>query len=133
LWAAGPESIASAVLKTFKALQVSRPDRVFTVDTIAGPNPAYDKLENTLQSHERPVLLSLIGTKTGSLVLETSYTYIGKKVTNTSMLGAAFDACVYFGNSSDVAIRLNPDPAIYKDTVYGAEVARRRQIMEIRR
>jgi hypothetical protein len=133
LWAAGSESIASTVLNTFNALRVSRPDRVFTVDTLAGPNPAYDKLERALQSRERPVLVSLNGTKVGSLVLETSYTYMGKKVTNTSTLGTAFDACVYFGNSPDVAIRLDPDPVIYKGTPYGAEVARRRQILEIRR
>jgi hypothetical protein len=131
LWAAGSESIASAALNTFNALRVSHPDRVFTVDTLGGPNPAYDKLEQSLQSSERPVLVSLNGTTAGSLVLETSYTYMGKKVINTSTLGAGFDACVYFGNSPDVV--LNPDPAIYKDTVYGAEVARRRQIMETRR
>jgi hypothetical protein len=48
---------------------------------------------------------------------------MGKRVTNASMLGAAIDACVYFGNSADVAMRLNPDPAIYQGTPYGAEIA----------
>jgi hypothetical protein len=129
LWAAGTESIASAALGTVRALQVSNPGRVFVVDTIAGPDPAYDKLEKTLQSRERPVLVSLIGTPAASLVLETSYVFMGKKVTNTSMLGDAIDACVYFGNSADVGIRLDPDPAIYEGTPYGAEIARRRKIM----
>jgi hypothetical protein len=129
LWAAGPESIASTVLGTFKALQVSSPERVFVVDTIAGPDPAYEKLETTLQSRGRPVLASLTGTPAGSLVLETSYVYMGKKVMNSSPLGASIDACVYFGNSAEVGVRLHPDPAIYQGTPYGTEIARRRQIM----
>jgi hypothetical protein len=37
--AAGRESIASAALETFKAMQVSNPGRVFVVDTIAGARP----------------------------------------------------------------------------------------------
>jgi hypothetical protein len=132
LWAAGRESVASTALRTFKAVQVSNPQRVFVVDTIAGPDPAYEKLEKALQSRERPVLASLIGTRAAALVLETSYVFMGKKVTNTSMLGAAIDACVYFGNSADVDKRLDPDPAIYQGTPYGAEIARRRKIMEAR-
>ena len=81
----------------------------------------------------RPVLVSLIGTPAASLVLETSYVFMGKRVNNTSMLGNAIDACVYFGNSTDVALTLDPDPAIYRATPYGAEIARRRKIMEIGR
>jgi hypothetical protein len=129
LWAAAPESMASQALGTFKAVQVTSPARVLTVDTIAGPNPAYEKLEAAFQSRGRPVLASLNGTPTASLVLETGYTYMGKRVVNTSPLGAAFDACVYFGNSPDVGVRLDPDPAIYQGTAYGAEIVRRRKIM----
>lgn len=133
LWAAAAESIASTTTNTFKAVQVNNPGRVFVVGTIAGPNPAYEKLEKTLQSRERPVLVSLIGTPAAALVLEASYVYMGKMVTNTLKLGDGFDACVYFGNTADVATIVEPNPAIYRDTPYGAEIARRRKIMETRR
>src|SRR3989442_1509804 len=57
----------------------------------------------------------------------------GKKVTVTSKPGDGFDACVYFGNTADVATIVEPNSAIYRDTPYGAEIARRRKIMEMRR
>src|SRR5262249_17218186 len=133
LWASAAESIASTVTKTFKAVQVNNPGRVFVVGNLAGPNPSYEKLETLLQARERPLLLSLIGTPAANLTLDATMTVNGKKVTVTSKPGDAFDACVYFGNTADVATMVEPDPALYRDTPYGAEIARRRKIMETRR
>lgn len=133
LWAAAAESIASTSTRTFKAVQVSNPGRVFVVETLAGPNPSYEKLETTLQSRKRPVLISLIDTPAADLILGATMTINGKTVTTTSKLGNGFDACIYFGNTASVATTVEPDPAIYRDTPYGAEVARRRKIMETRR
>src|SRR5262249_1951308 len=100
LWASAAESIASTVTNTFKAVQVHDPGRIFVVDTLAGPNPSYEKLETILQSRERPVLISLIGTPAANLTLDGTVTVNGQKVTVTSKPGDAFDACVYFGNTA---------------------------------
>src|SRR5262249_21178876 len=117
---------------TVKALQVSDPGRVFVVETLAGPNPSYEKLERILQSRERPVLISFIGTQAADLIVGATVKINGKTVTVTSKLSDGFDACIYFGNSASVAAVVEPDPAIYRNTPYGAEIERRRKIMETR-
>ena len=89
----------------FRALQVSGPARVFVVRTIAGANPFGD----VLQATKLPLLVPLAGMHS----------------TGDVKIGDDADACVYFGDSPDVTAKASVDPAIYHDTPYGTEVARR--------
>ena len=89
----------------FKALQVSHPGRIFVVRTIAGLNP----FEGVLESTKRPLLVPLAGMYSAS----------------DARLSDDADACIYFGDSPDVTAVSRADPAIYRNTAYGDEVARR--------
>lgn len=89
----------------FKALHVNNPGRIFVVRTIAGLNP----FEGVLQSTKLPLLVPLAGMYSA----------------NDARLSDDADACIYFGDSSDVTAVSRPDPAIYRNTPYGEEVARR--------
>ncbi len=89
----------------FKALQVSNPGRIFVVRTIAGLNP----FEGVLQSTKLPLLVPLAGMYSA----------------NDARLSDDADACIYFGDSPDVTAASTADPAIYRNTPYGEEVARR--------
>lgn len=89
----------------FRALQVSNPGRIFVVRTIAGLNP----FEGVLQSTKLPILVPLVGLYSA----------------NDARLGDDADACIYFGDSPDVTTVARADPAIYRSTPYGGEVARR--------
>jgi len=92
----------------FKALQVSNPSRVFVVRTIAGLNP----FEGVLQSTKLPLLVPLVGMYSA----------------NDARLSNDADACIYFGDSADVTAVSTADPAIYRNTPYGDEVARRNMV-----
>jgi len=89
----------------FRALQVSNPNRIFVVRTIAGLNP----FEGVLQSTKLPLLVPLAGMYSA----------------NDARLSDDADACIYFGDSPDVTAVSTADPAIYQNTPYGDEVARR--------
>ena len=89
----------------FRAVRVANTGRIFVVRTIAGLNP----FEGVLQSTNLPLLVPLVGMYSAS----------------DARLGDDADACIYFGDSPDVAAAAPPDPAIYRNTPYGAEVARR--------
>jgi hypothetical protein len=93
----------------FKALQVSNPGRVFVVRTIAGLNP----FEGVLQSTKLPLLVPLAG----------------MYAANDTRLSDDADACIYFGDSPDVTAVSTADPAIYRNTSYGDEVARRNMLI----
>ncbi len=93
----------------FKALQVSNPGRIFVVRTIAGLNP----FEGVLQSTKLPLLVPLSGMYSA----------------NDARLTDDADACIYFGDSPDVTAVSTPDPAIYRNTPYGDEVARRKMLI----
>jgi hypothetical protein len=117
-----------------------RPGRVFVVGTMGGPGPAYDKFEKALRSQQRPVLVSLRGTPEAAFTLNQFSWGARRFVQGKGVplfapnltLGDREDACVYFGQAADAADP-DPDPAIYRGTPYGAEVARRRQILDARR
>src|SRR5262249_5968323 len=72
-----------------------------------------------------PVLLSLQGTLAAALSANESFGpgSFPKHLT----LGEVADACVYFGRTAEVESRSVADPTIYRNTAYGAEVARRRK------
>jgi hypothetical protein len=89
----------------FKALQVSNSGRIFVVRTIAGLNP----FEGVLLSTKLPILVPLAGMYSA----------------NDARLTDDADACIYFGDSPEVTAVSKADPAIYQNTPYGAEVARR--------
>jgi hypothetical protein len=89
----------------FRAVRVSNTGRVYVVRTIAGLNP----FEDVLHSTDLPLLVPLVGLYSGT----------------GAQLGDDADACIYFGDSPDAAAVALPDPAIYRNTPYGAEVARR--------
>lgn len=122
-----------------KAVQESSPGRVFVVQLMGGSGPGYDQFEKALSSQERPVLVSLRGSQEGAFTANQfswgARRFVQAKEVplfgSTVTLGDLADACVYFGQTSDG----DPDPnaAIYRGTPYGAEVARRRQIVEARR
>jgi len=106
LWAAAEPSTMKeypGAPPIFKALQVNSPSRVFVVSTLTGEN----RFETSWQPRDGPVLFPLQG--------ETA------------------DASVYFGDTPDVAAIVPPDPRIYRDTPYGAEVARRKKAAETTR
>ncbi len=94
----------------FKALQASNPGRIFVVRTIAGLNP----FEGVLQSTKLPLLVPLVGMYSA----------------NDARLGDDADALIYFGDSPDVTAVSRVDPAIYRNTAYGEEVARRNMARE---
>ncbi len=75
------------------------------VRTIAGLNP----FEGVLQSTKLPLLVPLVGMYSA----------------NDARLSDDADACIYFGDSPDVTAASTADPAIYRNTPYGDEVARR--------
>jgi hypothetical protein len=93
----------------FKALQVSKPGRIFVVRTITGLNP----FQGVLQSTKLPLLVPLSGMYSA----------------NDARLTDDADACIYFGDSPDVTAVPTPDPAIYRNTPYGEEVARRKMLI----
>jgi hypothetical protein len=94
----------------FKALQVSNPGRIFVVRTIAGLNP----FEGVLQSTKLPLLVPLAGMYSA----------------NDARLSDDADALIYFGDSPEVTAVSRADPAIYRNTPYGEEVARRNTARE---
>jgi hypothetical protein len=96
--------LPAATPSIFRAVRVSNTGRIFVVRTIAGLNP----FEDVLNSTNLPLLVPLVGLYSG-----------------TDKLGDDADACIYFGDSLDVTATASPDPAIYRNTPYGAEVARR--------
>ncbi len=91
----------------FKALQVNGPGRVFVVKTFAGLNP----FQTTLPLGELPVLVPLTGL----------HAAVGSGLSDEA------DACVYFGDTPEASAGIAPDPAIYRGTPYGEEIARRRK------
>lgn len=93
----------------FKALQANGPGRVFVVTGVAGVNP----FETTLDLGELPALVPLTG----------MHSAVG------TGLGESADACIYFGDSPEAHALVQPDPAIYRGTPYGTEIARRRKIV----
>jgi hypothetical protein len=109
-----------------KPLQRSHPGRIFVVEPLGGPFPIFEKLEDMLKSQERPVLLSMQGTPAAALGANESFG--PGSFPDHLTLGDVADACVYFGRAADVENRSLADPAIYRNTVYGAEVARRRKV-----
>ena len=126
----------------FGGLQQSNPGRVFVVNILGGSGPGYESLDKTLHSEQRPVLLSLRGTPAGNLAANQfswgARRFVqGKEVPlfpPTTTLGDLADACFYFGHSVDVSGQdPEPDPAIYAGTPYGAEILRRRQILNTKR
>ena len=103
--------------KIFKALQASSSARVFTVTSLAGMDP----IEAILRSPERPVLVSLIGTRAAKVENSASL---------NSKLGDQYDACVYFGNAADATAIVRPSRGSYRDISYSTEIARRLRIFE---
>lgn len=93
----------------FKALQIAGPGRAFVVRTLTGINP----LQATLKSSDLPVLVPLTGLH----------------ATLDSGLAASADACIYFGDTADAKATIGADPAIYRGTPYGEEVARRQRVV----
>ena len=123
------------------AVQESHLGRVFVVNTMGGSGPDIERFERTLQSRQRPVLVSLRGTPEAAFTANQfswgARRFVqGKEVplfAPTVTLGDLADACVYFGQTSNDDPDPDPDPALYRGTPYGAEVARRRQILATRR
>ena len=97
----------------FKALQVSSPSRVFVVRTFTGANP----FEAMPQLQGRPELIPLTGVHSA----------------RSAVLGEDADACVYFGDTPGADAIVRPDPRIYRDTPYGAEIERRKKARDTTR
>jgi hypothetical protein len=122
----------------FKAVEESATGRVFVVSAQGGSGPGYEEFEKALQSRERPVLLSLRWTPAAAFAANQfswgARRFAGGKevplFAPDVTLGDLADACVYFGQGADADP--DPDPAIYRGTPYGAEIARRRQILDSR-
>lgn len=100
-------SLPAAAPTMFKALQVAGPGRVLVIETIAGLNP----FQTTIQFGELPALVPLTG----------MHSTVGTGLNDEA------DACIYFGDSAAARASVGADPAIYRDTPYGAEVARRQK------
>jgi hypothetical protein len=123
----------------FRAVEESAPGKVFVVNAQGGSGPGYEAFEKALHSRERPVLLSLRGTPAASFPANRlswgARRFVGGKEVPLFApgvtLGDLADACVYFGQVADADPE--PDPAIYRGSPYGAEIARRRQILDTKR
>jgi len=126
----------------FGSLQQSNPGKVFVVNLLGGSGPGYESLDKAIHSEQRPVLLSLKGAPAAS-VPANQFSWgmrrfaQGKEVPlfpPTTTLGDLADACFYFGHSVDCPGQdPEPDPAMYAGTPYGAEILRRRQILNTKR
>jgi hypothetical protein len=122
----------------FEALEKSNPGKVFVVNMLGGSGAGYERLDTTLHTEQRPVLVSLNAAPAGRLAANVfSWGFRrfvqGKEVPQfppTTTLADLADACLYYGRGVEVPGQdPAPDPAIYAGTPYGAEIARRRQIL----
>jgi hypothetical protein len=122
----------------FKAVKDSAPGRVFVVYTMGGSSASFPDFERALLSRERPILVSLKGTRAAAFAANLfpwgARRFVqGKEVplfAPTVTLGDLADACVYYGQGpeADAYVDPEPDPGIYEGTPYGAEVARRKRL-----
>src|SRR5262249_34953748 len=126
----------------FGGLEQRYPGRVFVVNMLGGSGAAYESLDKALHTEQRPVLVSLRGTPAGRLAAN-QFSWGGRRFVQgkevplfppTTTLGDLADACLYFGHSVDIPDPdPDPDPAIYAGTSYGAEILRRRKILDTKR
>jgi hypothetical protein len=117
-WAAADELAESSFLAqgaplTYKALRVLDSTRILTIVPLAGVDP----IERTLKSMERPILVSLLGTRAAGVYENAD-----------STLGERFDACIYFGKSAEATAFIDGKPIINLDASYIAELASRKAI-----
>ena len=124
-----------------KGIDAANPKRVCVVGTImGGSDTAYAKFDNTLSVRERPILVWLKGAAQAAFTLNQfswgARRFVqGKEVPlfpPESTLGDIADAFVYFGRVAGDDADPEPDPSIYRGTPYGAEVTRRRAILDAR-
>lgn len=102
--------LAASTPAFFKAVQVSGPGRVFVVRTVVGLNP----FQTTIQFGKLPALVPLTG----------MHSAVGSGLEDEA------DACIYFGDSPEARASIGANPALYRGTPYGAEVARRQKAVQ---
>ena len=111
----------------------SHPNVVFRVGIMAGESAEYRELREYYDRAGGPLFFSFQGTPFGNLPATTFrggprivISEGSKYVIASGTLADAADGCVYFGPGP--RIRVPADPAIYEDTPYGVEVARRQRL-----